>query len=97
MKIIDVRWFCGRTNVGIVRVLTEYDGIRYYICGCSGLDEIADQEEIAAWGSSFDSHAGDVLFGVDAVSNGDAVQIPRNKEHATAMAKMGLHYLGVEL
>lgn len=96
-KILDVRWFCGKTNIGIVRVLTECDGIRYYVGGCLGRDEQEDQEEIAAWGSTFDNHAGDILFGVDGVVNGDAVPVPQNKEQAECMVKLGLHFLGVEL
>ena len=96
MKILDTKWFCGRTNVGIVRVEHDYDGIRYYVANVKGADETEDAEFIAAWGSSFPNEAGDVLFGVDAVKNGDAVPVPQNKEQAEAMVKVGLHYLGIK-
>lgn len=65
MKTLDVRWFCGRTNVGIVRVHFEAtDEIRYYIKAVSGYDEEVDTIDIAQWGTTFPSDAGDVLFGV---------------------------------
>jgi hypothetical protein len=64
MKILDVRWFCGHSNVGIVRVEDPYEGIRYYVGSCTGIDENADKEHIAAWGSSFPDAAGDVLFDI---------------------------------
>ena len=65
MKILDVLWFCGRTNVGIVRVEDEYDGIKYYIGSPPVMgNEEADTQFIASWGSTFPKHAGDVLFGV---------------------------------
>ena len=69
MKILDVLWFCGRTNVGIVRVEDEYDGIKYYIgsppdAGTMRSSEEEDIQFIADWGSTFPKHAGDVLFGV---------------------------------
>lgn len=69
MKILDVLWFCGSSNVGIVRVEDEYDGIKYYIGSppfseCSPNSEEDDSNWIADWGSSFPKHAGDVLFGV---------------------------------
>lgn len=64
MKILDVRWFCGRSNVGIVRVEDEFDGIKYYIGACKGMDEDMDKQWIADWGSTFPQDAGDILFGV---------------------------------
>jgi hypothetical protein len=65
MKILNVRWFCGTTNVGIVRVQTEYDGVKYYISAFEPSTEDADAEFIAAWGASFPKDAGDVLFGIE--------------------------------
>jgi hypothetical protein len=68
-KILDVYWFCGRSNVGIVRVEDECDGIRYYI-GSPPMSEFSPNKEeddrlwIAAWGSSFPTQAGNKLFGV---------------------------------
>ena len=62
--ILDVMWFCGRSNVGIVRVKDEWEGIKYYIGSPRGEDEEADTQFIADWGSTFPKHAGDSLFGV---------------------------------
>jgi hypothetical protein len=64
VKILDVRWFCGRTNVGIVRVEDEYDGIKYYIASIEGSIPESDKQFIADWGSTFPTDAGDILFGV---------------------------------
>jgi hypothetical protein len=68
MKIIDVMWFCGSSNVGIVRVEDEYDGIRYFIGSPPMAESSANTEEqdmkwIADWGSTFPKAAGDALFG----------------------------------
>lgn len=62
MEILDVKWFCGRTNVGIVKVNDEYDGIKYYIAAVSGLNEDTDIKFIAEWGSTFPKEAGEALF-----------------------------------
>lgn len=64
-RVLGTRWFCGRSTVGIVRVETQYDGIKYYI----GAVPVASTEEgdakyIADWGSTFPSDVGDVLFEV---------------------------------
>jgi len=64
--IQDVRWFCGRTNVGIVRVMNQCCEIKYYIASVEGGDEQKDMEFIASWGSSFPKPVGDMLFGVNA-------------------------------
>lgn len=64
MKILNVRWFAGRSCVGVVRVEDEYDGIKYFIGVGDGLDEESDKFNIAYWGNSFPNDAGDVLFGV---------------------------------
>jgi hypothetical protein len=64
MKILDTYWFNGG---GIVRVETDYDGVKYYIrsFGHNGAsDEYTDAHYIAMWGNSFPKDAGDVLFGV---------------------------------
>jgi hypothetical protein len=93
-EILDVMWFCaGHGNVGIVRVHDQYEGRKYYIGQCSGINEDLDKNHIANWGSTFSNKAGDILFGVDDVENQAAVAIPRSKEYATAMVKVGLHYL----
>ena len=94
MDILGVRWFCaGHGNVGIVRVMTEYEGIRYYIGSCDGADEEVDSQYIADWGSRFPIEAGDVLFGFDEVKNGNAVQFPTNKEQAQLMVALGMQFL----
>lgn len=63
MKVLDVRWFHG---CGIVRVIDEYEGVKYFIksirpIGCETEQE--DMQDIADWGSTFPNDAGDVLFG----------------------------------
>lgn len=65
MKILDARWFNGRSCVGVVRVEDPYDGIKYYIGTAEGFEEEIDMEYIAAWGAKFPKDAGDVLFGVN--------------------------------
>lgn len=63
--ILSAMWYCaGHGNVGIVRVATQYEGIKYYIGQCEGIDNQADQEHIANWGSTFPIAAGHLLFGV---------------------------------
>jgi hypothetical protein len=95
---MKVMWFSGRSCVGIVRVLSEYDGIQYYI-GCPPMSEYSpnseqgDMEWIADWGARFPREVGDILFGEDSLRNGTAIQIPLNKEQAEAMVKVGMMYL----
>jgi len=64
MEILDVMWFCGRSNVGIVKVNDEFEGVKYYIGAVAGFNEEEDIIFIADWGSTFPKSAGDVLFGV---------------------------------
>ena len=69
MNVIEVLWFCGgHGNCGIVRVLDEYDGYKYYIGAfpgeAHGHNEQEDMQWIADWGSSFPKKVGDILFGV---------------------------------
>ena len=96
--IIGVLWFCGRSNVGIVRVDDQWDGIRYYI-GSPPMREYSpnseedDKQWIADWGSSFPREVGDILFGADPLRNGEAIQIPKSKEQAEMMVKVGMMYL----
>ena len=95
MQVIDVRWFYGRTQVGIVQVNEPYEGIKYYIASppgeAKGYNE--DIQFIAEWGSTFPKDVGDVLFGVDDLRNGNAVQIPKSKEQAEMMFRVASHYL----
>ena len=71
IKIVDVRWFCGRSNVGVVCVEDTYDEpkhVKYYI-GSPPMNEYSPNSEwedinwIADWGSRFPKEAGDKLFG----------------------------------
>lgn len=97
MQLIDVRWFCGRTQVGIVQVNEPYEGIKYYIASppgeAKGYNEDEDIQFIADWGSTFPKDVGDVLFGADDLRNGNAVQIPKSKEQAEMMIRVASHYL----
>ena len=65
MKVIDSLWFCGTTNVGIVKVEPTRGEIKYYIGspseGC--VDEVRDEQWIAYFGSKFPEAAGKLLFG----------------------------------
>ena len=63
MQILGASWFCGRSNIGIVRVQTDHHGIQYYIGICGGNDVELDKQHIAETGSTFPRDAGDVLFG----------------------------------
>lgn len=67
MNILGTKWFCGRANIGIVRVQTDYDRIVYYI-GSPRQSRTAEQDAafIADWGSTFPVDAGDKLFGITA-------------------------------
>jgi hypothetical protein len=65
MKILDTYWF---NDGGIVRVETEYDGIKYYIGTwgpLGGMDEAKDSDFIADYGNTFPNDAGDALFKVN--------------------------------
>ena len=67
--MIEVLWFCGRSNVGIVKVIDEWDGVKYYIGSPPFMEyaphnEDADKQWIADWGSTFPKNVGDILFGV---------------------------------
>jgi hypothetical protein len=66
MKILDVRWFSGQSCVGIVRIEDPHDGIKYYIGPAGGMDEELDKEHISAWGATFPTEVGDILFGITA-------------------------------
>lgn len=45
MKVIDSIWFCGATNVGIVKIKPTHGEIKYYIGSPSegGIDEVRDE------------------------------------------------------
>lgn len=66
MKIVAAEWFCaGHGNVGVVMVVDEYEGVKYYIGACKGIDEEDDKQWIADWGSRLPNHVGNALFGVE--------------------------------
>ena len=93
MKVNDVIWFAGISTVGLVQVDDEYEGIKYYIGAANGLDEEVDKEYISVWGARFPKNVGDILFGGDDLRNGNAVQVPMNKEQAELMIRVGNLYL----
>lgn len=70
MKILDSYWFTpmGGDIIGIVKVQTEYDGIKYYIGtvykypGEGGLDKKNDEKTIAENGAKFPKEAAEKLF-----------------------------------
>lgn len=61
---LEVRWFSGRSTIGVVRVVDPYDGPKYYIGPGQGISEEADTKMIRDWGTRFPNDAGDVLFGI---------------------------------
>ena len=62
MEILNVIWFCGTTNVGIVKVRLDGE-VNFFIAAVPGMDEQADIEFIAQWGSTFPYQAGVQLLG----------------------------------
>lgn len=64
MKILDSYWFTpmGASVIGIVKVETEFDGIKYYIGTCSGMDLDGDTKHIAERGAKFPYDAGEKLI-----------------------------------
>ena len=52
MEILDHRWM-GSGQIGIVKVQTDYDGIKYYMgLTKSGNTPLQDMEHIADYGST---------------------------------------------
>lgn len=64
MKILDSIWFTpmGGSLIGIVKVQTEYEGIKYYIGTASGANEAHDAQHIAETGGRFPSESAEKLF-----------------------------------
>ena len=72
--ITGVRWFTGRTCVGIVQVVQEHEkddyrqtgeaNFQYYIASVPGFNEEEDKQFIADYGVHFDVAAGNTLFRV---------------------------------
>jgi len=59
-KILNSTWF---GYIGIVKVQTEYDGIKYYIGSAKGENQTDDEQHIADWGNTFPPKAGRAIFG----------------------------------
>ncbi len=74
MKLLGVRWFSGRSTIGVVQYIEDEEvpvyrqtgnaDYKYYIGVGDGRDEKEDMQIISNWGSTFDKAAGDVLFKV---------------------------------
>ena len=65
MKVLDSIWFTqmGGSLIGIAKVQTEYDGVKYYIGTGSGMDQETDAMHIAETGAKFPIEAGEAIFG----------------------------------
>ena len=72
--ITGVKWFIGRTCIGIVQIVQDHEkedyrqtgvaNFKYYIDVVAGRDEQEDTQHIADYGAPFDKVAGDALFNV---------------------------------
>ena len=64
MKVLDAYWFTpmGSAIIGIVKVETEYDGIKYYIGTASGRNTDDDVKHIAERGAKFPEESAKKLF-----------------------------------
>jgi len=52
MKALEVQWFSGTDNIGIVKAEDEATGeIFFYISKVKGIDEAEDIKHIVDWGS----------------------------------------------
>lgn len=54
-EILGVRWFSGRTTVGIVKTKNSIGEIKYRIGVVAGVHEGYDARDIADWGSTVDT------------------------------------------
>lgn len=96
MEVLDVLWYTNKNGcVGIAKVMSEYEGIVYYISAVEGLNVDSDTHYIMNWGAKFPKEAGDVLFDDDPLRNGNAVQFPINEDQARLMYILGGRYLGI--
>ena len=50
MVILESVWY---GKIGIVKVQTEYQGVKYYIGNGNGFSQDEDEKLIAEWGSTF--------------------------------------------
>ena len=63
MEITGTAWFTSADGtVGIVRALTEWNEVEYYISSVRGHNEQEDSYHIRDWGARFPKEAGDALF-----------------------------------
>jgi len=60
MKVLEAYWFTsmGGEPIGIVKVQTEFDGIKFYIGNAPGMDEDSDAHYIADRGAKFPTDLG---------------------------------------
>lgn len=61
MTALKVMWLNGG-RFGIVKVQTEYDGIKFYGMAITPTDEKNDIETIMAWGNTIDPSAIESFF-----------------------------------
>lgn len=62
-KIVGACWFTGSSCfIGIVKILDEFEGFKYYIGKAHGSNELDDANNIATWGSPFPKEAGEKLI-----------------------------------
>lgn len=64
MKVLDSVWFnpMGSTIIGVVKVETKFDGIKYYIGTASGRNIDNDASHIAERGAKFPEESAKKLF-----------------------------------
>lgn len=52
MKVLEVQWFSGSVNIGIVKAEDEDTGeVYFYISKVDGFNEASDIQHIVDWGS----------------------------------------------
>lgn len=64
MKVLSSYWFnpMGADPIGVIKVSTDHEGIRYFIGIGRGKDKEEDEQHIAQTGAAFPSHIGTALF-----------------------------------
>jgi len=60
MKVLEAYWFTpmGGHTIGIVKVETEFSGIKFYIGNAPGIEMDSDAKEISERGAKFPYGAG---------------------------------------
>ena len=70
IEVLDAIWF-GTVGICRCRVTEGMDTyVRYYIGNGTGSNEEIDREYVSAYGSTFPTRAGDMLFGITAYERG---------------------------